>query len=132
MNLVTDTTVLLVERDPVAQQLIAFTLSSAGFDVSIASDPDDARMMTKVLLPDLILVDVRLPDLAGLRLVGELRARELAKDVVIVALMSRAARGLNHLAMDAGCDGYLEKPIVTRSFATEVTRFLSQEASRSA
>ncbi|MBT8350010.1 MAG: response regulator, partial [Deltaproteobacteria bacterium] len=74
--------------------------------------------------PDLILMDIQLPGMDGLAATREIKNDPKMKDVSIVALTSYAMQGDEEKARDAGCAGYISKPIDTRSFLETVGKFL--------
>jgi CheY-like chemotaxis protein len=82
------------------------------------------------LRPDLILLDIQLPGMDGYAVASALRENPALKDVPIVAVTSYAMVGDRERAMEAGCDGYIEKPINPDTFANEVERSLRALPSR--
>jgi CheY-like chemotaxis protein len=80
--------------------------------------------------PDLILMDVSLPGLDGLETTKALRAEPATRHLVIIALTAHAMKGDEALALNAGCDGYLSKPIDTRTFINQVADFIASANSR--
>lgn len=84
------------------------------------------RAQLNAELPDLVLMDIQLPGTDGLTFTKELRATARTKDLVIIAFTAYAMRGDDQRAIDAGCDGYLTKPIDTKTFAASVSEFLKR------
>ena len=115
--------VLVVEDNPTNQQLIAAVLLRAGYEVTVTPDADEARKAIDRNFPDLMLMDIQLPGQDGLSFARELTAAEATRDIPIVALTAHAMVGDERIALDAGCVGYLTKPINTRTFADEIDRF---------
>jgi CheY-like chemotaxis protein len=81
------------------------------------------------MLPDLILMDIALPGMDGLTLTRKLKADPRFKDVPVVALTAFAMKGDDRKALDAGCDGYITKPIDTRALPEQVQAFLRRGGS---
>ncbi len=75
--------------------------------------------------PDLILMDIQLPDINGLEAVRRIRALEIDRETPIVALTSYAMPGDREKALAAGCTGYIEKPINPDTFMAEIEKFLT-------
>jgi len=103
--------ILLVEDNPVNTKLVKFVLASCGYDVRTASDAPEALAMLDSFAPKLILMDVQLPGMDGLALTRQLKADTRTRDIVIVALTAYAMKGDEEKAREAGCDGYMSKPI---------------------
>jgi CheY-like chemotaxis protein len=74
--------------------------------------------------PDLILVDIQLPDIDGLEATRRIRASEANGDIPIIALTSYAIPGDERKALAAGCNGYITKPIDVSTFISEIKKYL--------
>ena len=122
--------VLIVDDNPVNARLASITLEMAGYAVQIASDADEAMLLLDGELPDLVLMDVQLPGMDGLELTRHLRGGPATAGLRIVAMTSYAMRGDAERTIDAGCDGYIAKPIDTRTFAGVVASYLPATAGR--
>jgi two-component system, OmpR family, alkaline phosphatase synthesis response regulator PhoP len=103
--------VLLAEDDVHDGEIYGKTLWYNGYDVLHAEDGEGALDLALRHSPDLILVDLLLPRLNGIDLCRRLRQEPSLRDVPLIALTARAEREFGLLARDAGCTGYLEKPI---------------------
>lgn len=102
--------ILYIEDNPVNVQLIKRSLKSMGYRFSSASDAREGIALARREQPDLILLDMYLPDADnGLELATELRNCSLTWMIPIVAVT--ADHGLKHRALASGCDAYLEKPV---------------------
>jgi two-component system, cell cycle response regulator DivK len=113
-------TVLVVEDSPDNLILTQFLLEAEGFEVRTAEDAEHAQEVLRIYHPRLILMDVQLPGMDGLELTRHLRADPAWSDVIMVALTAYAMKGDEENALAAGCDGYITKPIDTRTFASVV------------
>jgi CheY-like chemotaxis protein len=115
--------VLIVDDNPFNVKLAHRLLVSEGFDVRTAATPDAALDIISSWAPRLILMDLHLPGMDGLALTRRLRADSAAHGSVIIAF-SAASSGDEQRARDAGCDGFITKPIDTRQFGAHVRSFL--------
>src|SRR5258706_2830386 len=119
--------VLIVEDNPMNLKLARILLIGDGFDVRAAADAEEAEFILEDFHPQLILMDVQLPGIDGLQLTRRLRNDRNNKDIVIVALTAYGMKGDEQRARDAGCNGYIIKPIDTRTFTDVVRSYLSQQ-----
>jgi len=116
---------ILIVEDNEANQLLASTvLEREGFRVELAVNSVEALEKLNSTPPDLILMDVQLPGQDGLSLARRLKADQKTAAIPIVALTALAMLGDKERTLDAGCIGYIPKPINTRTFAAEVRRYL--------
>lgn len=120
--------ILLIEDNEQNRYLAKFLLESAGFSVVSASDGPSGVEMARNEPPDLILLDIQLPEMDGYRVAGILREIESLRSVPIVAVTSFAMTGDREKAFAAGCDGYLEKPIDPDTFVETVAAFLESDS----
>ena len=118
--------VLVVDDNVANQKLVSFILARRGFVVRQALDATEALAEIAAHPPRLILMDVQMPGMDGLSLTRLLRQRPELKDVVIVALTAYAMAGDDRKALEAGCDGYVSKPIDTHTFADLVAGYLAR------
>lgn len=116
--------ILAVDDTPANLKLVRVLLTQAGYEVRTAVDAEQALALLETFRPRLILMDIQLPGMDGLALTRRLKADPATRDIVVVALTSYAMRGDAQKALDAGCDGYVTKPIDTRTFADVVARHL--------
>jgi CheY-like chemotaxis protein len=116
--------VLIVEDNPVNLKLISEVLAAAGFLIDCATTAEQAQIQLRASMPDLILMDIALPQMDGLTLTRMLKADPRFKDVPIVALTASAMVGDDRKALEAGCAGYITKPVNTRTVVAEITAFM--------
>jgi CheY-like chemotaxis protein len=116
--------ILVVEDNPVNMKLVCELLSFEGYRMLQAVDAEEAMGILQRCVPDLILMDIALPGMDGLTLTRRLKADKNTAQVPVVALTAFAMKGDDQKAMEAGCDGYITKPINTRKLPTEVAGFL--------
>lgn len=116
--------ILIVDDNPVNIKLVAYLLQAAGYVVLTAEDADAAlALLLGADLPHLILMDVQLPGIDGLELTRRLKNQERTRQIPIVALTASAMKGDEQRAREAGCDGYISKPIDTRRFVQTVADY---------
>lgn len=119
--------ILLVEDNEANQMLARAVLELDGYRVAVAGSADEAQVELNREMPKLILMDVQLPGRDGLTYTRELKSDPATAGIPIVALTAHAMNGDRELAIDAGCIGYIAKPIDTKTFATAVGRFLGDD-----
>jgi CheY-like chemotaxis protein len=122
--------ILIVDDNPVNLKLATDVLKMEGYFVEKALDAEQAQEMLKSSTPDLILMDIALPGMDGLTLTRKLKADARLKHVPVVAMTAFAMKGDEQKALDAGCDGYITKPIDTRNLPQQVAAFLSPNAGK--
>jgi CheY-like chemotaxis protein len=114
----------MVDDHPGNLKLLSFILGKHGYEVRIATDADQAMAILKDFVPRLILMDIQLPGIDGLQLTRRLKLDPAYRDIVIVAVTASAMKGDEQRATEAGCDGYVTKPIDTRALPALVERYL--------
>ena len=119
--------ILVVDDNPTNLKLASDVLAFEGHDILKAVDAEEAQIVLAGALPDLILMDIALPGMDGLTLTRKLKAEERTRHVRIVALTAFAMKGDDQKAFDAGCDGYITKPIDTRKLPEQVAELLAKE-----
>jgi len=116
--------ILIVDDNPDNLDLARILLEAKGWEMRAAEDALQALEILRTYHPHLVLMDVQLPGMDGLELTRKLRSQPAFEDVMIVALTAYAMRADEESARAAGCDGYITKPIDTRSFADVVSGYL--------
>jgi CheY-like chemotaxis protein len=117
--------ILVVEDNPINLKLTSDVLEWEGYRVLRAVDAESARQMLHSDLPDLILKDIGLPGMDGLTLTRILKTEARTRTIPVVALTAFAMKGDEEKARDAGCDGYITKPIDVRSFPARIAEILA-------
>jgi CheY-like chemotaxis protein len=117
------TKILVVDDNPTNLKLFSDLLQFEGHEILKAVDAEAAQIVLADALPELILMDIALPGMDGLTLTRKLKADERTRHIRIVALTAFAMKGDDQKALDAGCDGYITKPIDTRTFPAQVVKF---------
>ena len=117
-------TVLVIEDNEMNMKLARSLLQLGKYRVLEASDAENGIKLAQEHHPDLILMDIQLPGMDGLTATREIKNDPAVKDITVVALTSYAMQGDEEKARDAGCAGYIAKPIDTRRFLETVGQFL--------
>ena len=116
--------VLVVDDTELNRKVVKTVLLSEGFEVLEAEDGEQAITMATEHLPDIVLMDVQLPKIDGYEATRRLRAQESTRDLPIIALTAHAMPGENERAQEAGCNGYISKPINTRTLVEQIREHL--------
>jgi CheY-like chemotaxis protein len=119
--------ILIIDDSPTNMKLISFLLSNKGYAVSTASSALEALTLLESIAPKLILMDLQMPGMDGFALTRKLKSEPGTRGIPIVAVTAYAMKGDEQKALDAGCDGYLTKPIDTRALPGIIAKHLSGE-----
>ena len=117
-------TILYIEDNPNNMQLVEKIVRSRGYTLIGAVDGEEGITMAESQKPDLILLDINLPDIDGYEVARRLRAGGLRSDVAIVAVTANALVGDDKKALAAGCDDYLAKPLNIRDLIACVSKHM--------
>ena len=118
---------LIIEDNENNMYLTSFLLANGGHEVIQAFDGQDGVDRARELIPDLILLDIQLPKMNGYDVARSLRSDPALKSIPIIAITSYAMPGDREKALEAGCNGYIKKPIDPDTFLNEVESFLGEE-----
>jgi len=118
--------ILLVEDNPMNRRVAEFLLKAQGYVVYEARDGQEARELAEKHVPDLILMDLQLPGVDGFTTTRAIKQNTVTKSIPIVALTAYAMAGDAERAIEAGCDGYITKPIDPDEFPKTVASFLER------
>lgn len=117
---------MIVEDEPKNLKLIRDLLQVSGYDTLEATDGRQGVELARDRKPDLILMDIQLPVMDGLEATRMLKADTTTGGIPIIALTSYAMAGDEEKIREAGCDGYMVKPIDTREFLKRMGEYLSR------
>lgn len=120
--------VLVVEDNPANMTLSNFLLESVGHSVLKATDAETGLALAKTEQPDLILMDIQLPGMDGLRATALLKADATTRDIPVIALTALAMKGDEERIRAAGCDGYIAKPLAYKEFLATIAAELEKRA----
>jgi CheY-like chemotaxis protein len=117
--------ILVIEDNQMNMMLVRDLLQLGGYTVLEAMDAEKGVQLAREHLPDLILMDIQLPGMDGLEATRIIGQDPVLKKVPVVAMTSYAMKGDEQMAREAGCVGYIAKPLDTRSFSNTVSGFLN-------
>lgn len=120
------TTVLVIEDNDNNMELISFMLQANEFSVLKAYRGQQGIDMALTNKPDLVLLDIQLPDIDGTQVLAELRRNQDFAATPIIAVTSYAMTGDSKMLLGAGCDGYIEKPIDPDRFIDQINTVLAE------
>ena len=127
MNATALRTVLYVDDEPDIREIVRIALGlTRGLAVHTASSGEQALTLVREQQPDLILMDIQLPGMDGLKATALLKQDELTRAIPVIALTALAMSGDEERIRAAGCDGYIAKPFAYREFLATIAAQLSQ------
>ena len=118
-------TILIVEDNDLNMKLFNDLLQAHGYNTLQANDGGEALGMARKHHPELILMDVQLPEISGLEVTKRLKSDDDLKSIPIVAVTAFAMKGDEEKMLDGGCEGYIAKPISVPKFLDTVAKFLN-------
>jgi CheY-like chemotaxis protein len=121
----TANTILIIEDNRLNLELATDLLEAKGFNVASAQTAEEGLRLAREILPDLVLMDISLPGMDGLCATRTLKADPVTRHLTVIGLTAHAMKGDEEIALRAGCDGYLTKPINTRTFVPTITDFIA-------
>ena len=117
--------ILIVDDNAINLKVVRVLLLTEGYEVRTATDAEEAlAVLAEGFSPRLILMDLQLPGMDGLELTRRLKADPATRKIIIVALTAYAMKGDEEKALEAGCDGYVSKPIDTRALPEVIAGYL--------
>lgn len=116
--------VLVVEDNPLNLKLVRDVLQAAGYEVAAATSGEEGLQLAASHTPDLVLMDLQLPGIDGVETMLRLRQRRDTAGVPVIAVTASAMERDQTSAIQAGFDGYMEKPISVRALVREVRELL--------
>ncbi len=117
-------TVLIVEDSELNMKLFNDLLQAFGYRVVKTRDGRQALPLAREHMPDLIVMDIQLPEISGLDLTDRLKKDPALKSIPVIAVTAFAMRGDEQKILEAGCDAYLSKPISVTTFLETIRRFI--------
>lgn len=116
--------ILYIEDDPNNRALVRRILMAYDFDVEESDNALDGIELAKHYHPDIILMDISMPGMDGLTATGEIRKSTEIAETTVIALTANAMEGDKEMTIEAGCDGYISKPINVDTFIDEISAYL--------
>lgn len=121
-------TILYVEDNPDNRNLIRRVLEAEDYSVVEAKDAKQALERLQTMLIDLILMDISMPDMDGYTLTSKIKSMPGFSGVPIIAVTANVMRGDRERSLEAGCDGYIQKPIDIDTLSQQLERFIPGSA----
>ncbi len=118
--------ILIAEDEPDIRELVAFTLRFAGHEVTPTSNGEEAYQQAGVVLPDLILMDVRMPKMTGYEACRAIKADPTLKDIPVVFLSAKGQDTEIQTGLDAGAEEYLLKPFAPDQLVQRIKEILAK------
>ena len=122
----TKKTILVVEDEPDAAELVEYNLKAAGFKVVVASDGPEALRKARSAKPDLIILDLMLPEIDGIQVCKLLRRDPATKHIAILMLTAKASEVDRILGLELGANDYVTKPFSPRELVLRVRNLVSK------
>jgi len=120
--------ILVVDDSNLNRKLVTTLLHANAFDILQAEDAEHAIVLAINELPDLILMDIQLPGMDGYEATHRLRETPETRNIPIIALTAHAMPADEQRAREAGCNGYISKPINTRNFVPQLRKYLEGQS----
>lgn len=120
--------ILVVDDESDVSDLVAYSLRAKGFEVAIVNDPNASIGTARTFLPDLVILDVMMPDLNGIQICRMLRADPKLKRVPVIFLTAKAEENDRVQGLETGADDYICKPFSTKELALRVQTILRRLA----
>ena len=117
-------TVMIIEDNDLNMKLFGDLLDVSGYRTLKFPDGRNAIENVRRNMPDLVLIDIQLPEVSGLDVIQWLKAEDDLRDIPIIAVTAFAMKGDEEKIRRTGCDAYISKPIVVREFIATVKRYL--------
>jgi len=121
-------TILYVEDNSENRMLVRRVLVAENYSMIEARNAQDALDLLKTEKPDLILMDINMPEVDGYTLTSQIKSMPGFESVPILALTANVMRGDRERTLRAGCDGYIQKPIDVDQLAKQIEKFLARRA----
>ena len=118
--------ILIAEDEPDIRDLVAFTLRFAGHDVTPTSNGEEAFQQASVVMPDLILMDVRMPKMTGYEACRAMKADPALKDIPVVFLSAKGQDSEIQTGMEVGAEEYLLKPFAPDQLVQRIKEILAK------
>lgn len=117
-------TILYIEDNDANRMLVRRVLMAEGYTVVEVSNPLEALDKLRAAMPNLILMDINMPDMDGYTLTAMIREHSEFDQIPIIALTANVMKGDKEKSLEAGCDGYIQKPIDIDSLPVQVDKYM--------
>jgi two-component system, cell cycle response regulator DivK len=116
--------ILVIEDDVDNLELVCFLLEQSGFELLQAKDGQEGLDLAISQRPDMILLDMSIPEVDGWTVARQLKNRKEMQNIIIIALTGHTAPGDRKKALDAGCDEYISKPLDIPEFTELIVGYM--------
>ena len=123
-------TILIVEDNELNMKLFHDLLDANGYQTVQTRNGMDALDLARTHNPDLILMDIQLPEVSGLEVTRMLKDDEVLREIPVVAVTAFAMKGDEERIRDGGCEGYISKPISVTHFLETISDLISNDKSQ--
>lgn len=117
--------ILIVEDNELNMKLFNDLLQAHGYETIQTMDGRDVLQLARDHAPDLIIMDIQLPEISGLEVTKMLKADDGLREIPVIAVTAFAMKGDEEKIREGGCEGYIAKPISVPSFLETIARFLN-------
>ena len=115
---------MIVEDNELNMKLFNDLLEAHGYETVITKDGTKALDLAMEAMPDLVLMDIQLPEVSGLDITKQIKENDNLKDIPIIAVTAFAMKGDEDKIREAGCNGYISKPIAISTFMETIKEYL--------
>jgi two-component system cell cycle response regulator DivK len=119
-------TILYIEDNADNRMLVRRILHAEDYEFTEAKNASDALVVLRTARPNLILMDINMPDMDGYTLTAKIKALPGFERIPILAVTANVMRGDREKSLEAGCDGYIQKPLDVDQLVKEIERFLAR------
>ena len=119
-------TVLIVEDNELHMKMFSDLLQNEGYNILQSTDGTDALDIVREHKPDLVIMDVQLPEISGLNITDSIKEDNELKDIPVIAVTAFAMKGDEARIIESGCDYYIAKPIFVPDFLAAVADFIGR------
>lgn len=121
-------TILYIEDNADNRMLVRRVLHAEDYEFTEAKNASDALVVLRTARPNLILMDINMPDMDGYTLTAKIKSMPGFERIPILAITANVMRGDREKSLEAGCDGYIQKPLDVDQLVKEIERFLPRSA----
>jgi len=119
-------TILYIEDNADNRMLVRRILHAEDYEFTEAKNASDALVVLRTARPNLILMDINMPDMDGYTLTAKIKSMPGFERIPILAITANVMRGDREKSLEAGCDGYIQKPLDVDQLVKEIERFLAR------
>lgn len=117
--------ILLVEDNMDMRELVSNGLTALGYEVMVARNGREAVELATAQLPDLLVMDIMLPDMNGLEVTSQIRKNPKTKGIPVLAATARVLPADREKCLESGCDGYIAKPFRLKELRAAIDKLLT-------